>query len=144
MGRMKKVVTQRGEVGRTYSAVNSCVPTGMQYTNCMALQRRWNSMHSSTCMTPLVGGGPRHTGSCRKLRMRVRITSNMDSPQHRRSLVSRSPSRAMAICYREDVWIKEHETHRSTHQPVETSPNIRQVDTLTVTDADRNWILIDD
>lgn len=57
-------------------------------------------MHSSTCITPLVGGGPRHTPSCRKLRMRVRMTSNMERPQHRRSLVSRSPSRAMAICYK--------------------------------------------
>lgn len=55
-------------------------------------------MHSSTCMTPLVGGGPRHTPSCRKLRMRVRMTSNMERPQQRRSLVRRSPSRAMAIC----------------------------------------------
>lgn len=60
-------------------------------------------MHSSTCITPLVGGGPRHTPSFRKLRMRVRMTSNMERPQQRRSLVSRSPSRAMAICWKEEA-----------------------------------------
>lgn len=58
-------------------------------------------MHSSTCITPLVGGGPRHTPSFRKLRIRVRMTSNMERPQQRRSLVSRSPSRAMAICWKD-------------------------------------------
>lgn len=83
----------------THSTVNSCAPTGMQYTNCMALQRRWNSTHSSTCITPLLGSGPRQMGSSKKARTRVRMTSNMDRPQHSLSLVSRSPSRAMAICW---------------------------------------------
>lgn len=82
----------------THSTVNSWAPTGMQYTNCMALQRRWNSTHSSTCITPLLGSGPRQIGSSKKPRTRVRMTSNMDSPQHSLSLVRRSPSRAMAIC----------------------------------------------
>ena len=27
----------------------------------MALQRRWNSWHSSMLMTPFMGGGPCHT-----------------------------------------------------------------------------------
>lgn len=82
----------------THSTVNSCAPTGMQYTNCMALHSLWNSTHSSTCITPLLGNGPRHIGSSRKVRMRDRMTSNMERPQHSLSLVSRSPSRAMAIC----------------------------------------------
>lgn len=82
----------------THSTVNSWAPTGMQYTNCMALQRRWNSTHSSTCITPLLGSGPRQMVSSRKPRTRVRMTSNMDKPQHSLSLVKRSPSRAMAIC----------------------------------------------
>lgn len=81
-----------------HSTVNSWAPTGMQYTNCMALQRRWNSTHSSTCITPLLGNGPRQMGSSKKPRTRARMTSNMDKPQHSLSLVSRSPSRAMAIC----------------------------------------------
>lgn len=85
----------------THSTVNSWAPTGMQYTNCMALHRRWNSTHSSTCITPLLGNGPRQMGSSRKPRTRVRMTSNMDKPQHSLSLVSRSPSRAMAICWKE-------------------------------------------
>lgn len=84
----------------THSTVNSWAPTGMQYTNCMALQRRWNSTHSSTCITPLLGSGPRQMGSSKKPRTRVRMTSNMDKPQHSLSLVSRSPSRAMAICWK--------------------------------------------
>lgn len=82
----------------THSTVNSWVPTGMQYTNCMALHKRWNSTHSSTCITPLLGSGPRQMGSSKKPRTRVRMTSNMDRPQHSLSLVRRSPSRAMAIC----------------------------------------------
>lgn len=84
----------------THSTVNSWAPTGMQYTNCMALHRRWNSTHSSTCITPLLGSGPRQMVSSKKARTRVRMTSNMDRPQQSLSLVRRSPSRAMAICWK--------------------------------------------
>ena len=82
----------------THSIVYSCSPTGMQKTNWMALHRRWNSEHLSTFMTPLDGGWPCQMGSSRKVLMRVSRISNMDRPQHSRSLVSRSPSAAMSAC----------------------------------------------
>ena len=88
----------------TYSTVNSFSPTGIQNTNCIALQRRWNSVHSSMFMRPLAGGDPCHTGSSRKDLTFVRMTSNIDRPQHSLSLVSRSPSWAMSICWNEQLY----------------------------------------
>ena len=90
---------------QTHSTVYSCSPTGMQKTNWMALQRRWNSEHLSTFITPLDGGAPCHTGSSRKVLMRVSRISNMERPQHRRSLVNRSPSAAMSACWGRQSYI---------------------------------------
>lgn len=82
----------------THSTVNSFSPTGMQQTNCIALHSRWNSVHSSMFMTPLLGTLPCHVGSSRYVLNRVNTISNIERPQQRRSLVSRSPSPAMSAC----------------------------------------------
>lgn len=83
----------------TYSTVNSCSPTGMQYTNWRADHSRWNSVHSSTFITLFAGGGPTQIGSFKNSRTRFRITSNIDNPQHRRSFVNKSPSAARLRCF---------------------------------------------
>lgn len=83
----------------TYSMEYSFSLTGIQYTNWIALHRRWNSEHSSIFMTPLLGGWPCQIGSSTKVLILVSTISNMDRPQHSLSLVSRSPSAAMSACY---------------------------------------------
>lgn len=61
-------------------------------------------------ITPFWGGGPTHTGSSNIPRSRESTTSNIDKPQHKRSRVNKSPSRAIVICYNLNFnkIIKEH------------------------------------
>lgn len=77
----------------TYSTLNSFSLTGRQKTNCMADQMRWNSVMSSILITPLSGcSAPYQTGESRNDFIFVRTISNMERPQHKRSLVRRSPN----------------------------------------------------
>ena len=99
--------------------------SGMQNANCMALHSLWNSVHLSTFMTPLVGGSPCHSESFSRMAlMRDRTISNMDSPQQRRSRVSRSPSAAMSACY------TTAQTNRNYHRIISIERNVLFNDAL--------------
>ena len=82
----------------TYSIVYSFSPTGIQNTNCMALQSLWNSVHSSTLNNPLAGGVPYQTGSAKNSLIFFRIISYMVKPQHNFSLVNTALSVTPCLC----------------------------------------------
>ena len=48
--------------------------------------------------SPLTGTGPVQIGSSKKVRIRLSTISKTERPQQRRSLVKRSPSRAIRVC----------------------------------------------